>query len=147
MLGKDVSRIKKIKRTMKDYEDILYLPHPVSNNRAKMKMADRAAQFSPFAAVVGHEAAIKETARYTDQKKELDEMEKVIIDEKLREIEAHLPEPLEVEIVYFKSDESKIGGHYLTKMGSVKKLDAYSKEILFLDGTSIAIEEIYSIDF
>ncbi len=96
-------------KTIKDYEDIIFLPHHVSKKRAKMAIKDRAAQFAQFATVVGHKVAIKETARYIDKRKELYEMEKAIIDEKLREINSWLPEENEVEIVYFKPDTSKIG--------------------------------------
>ncbi len=135
----------KVKRELKDYEDILQLPHHVSSRRPQMPIADRAAQFSPFAAVVGHEAAVKEAARYTDQRKELDELEKAIIDDKLREIEAQLPDILQVEIVYFEPDDLKAGGQYVTKVGTVKKIDVHEREILMEDGTRITIDEIYSI--
>ena len=136
----------KVKKTIEEYEDIINLPHHVSNKRAKMAISDRAAQFSPFAAVVGHDAAIKETARYTDKRKELDELEKAIIDEKLREIYSWLPEEHEVEFVYFEADTLKKGGRYLSKIGSIKKIDTYNREVLFTDGARIAIEEIYSIE-
>jgi hypothetical protein len=136
---------KKMSKELKDYEDILYLPHYVSSRRRKMLIKDRAAQFSPFAAVVGHGNAVKEAARYTDQRKELDETEKAIIDDQLREIEAHLPNKSEVAIVYFSPDALKAGGEYITKVGSIKKFDVYEREVLMVDGTSIAIEEIYNI--
>lgn len=136
-----------MKRTLEDYKDIIHLPHHVSNSRAPMAISNRAAQFSPFSAVVGHEAAIKESARYTDEKIELDEMEKAIIDEKLREIEAWLPEEHSVEVVYFEPDTTKKGGQYLTKTDSIKKLDTYTREVLFKDGIKIAFDEIYSIEF
>ena len=136
----------KVKRTIEDYKDIIHLPHHVSKKRAKMAISDRAAQFSPFAAVVGHEAAIKETARNTDKRIELDEMEKAIIDEKLREIYSWLPKERQVEIVYFEPDIVKKGGSYLSKLGSVKKIDSYYREVVFTDRSKIAIEEIYSIE-
>lgn len=136
---------KEVHKELKSYEDILHLPHHVSSRRPRMPIADRAAQFTPFAAVVGHETAVKEAARHTDQRKELDEMEKAIIDDKLRVIEAQLPESIEVRIVYFKSDKLKAGGQYVTKVGKVKKLDSYEREVLMVDGTRIAVEEIYSI--
>ena len=138
--------MKKIKRTVDDYKDIINLPHHVSERRPQMEITNRAAQFAPFAAVVGHDAAIKETARLTEKRKELDETEKSIIDEKLREVEAWLPEKHEVEIVYFEPDTLKKGGRYLTKIGFIKKLDEYTREILFTDGTKIEIEEIYSVE-
>lgn len=139
--------MKRIDKDLKFYEDILYLPHYVSSSRPKMPIADRAAQFSPFAAVVGHETAVKEAARQTDQRKELDEMEKAIIDDQLRELEARLSENIEVEIVYFKPDELKTGGAYMTKVGNIQKFDTYEGEILMTDGMRIDINEIYSMTF
>lgn len=135
----------KVHKELKDYEDILHLPHHVSGKRAHMPIGDRAAQFAPFAAVVGHEKAVKEAARYIDQKKELDELEKAIIDDKLREIDAKLANRVEVEIVYFEPDELKAGGHYLTKVGIVKKIDSFERVVLMEDGLRIEVEEIYSI--
>ena len=136
---------KNTKNEMKTYEDIIHLPHHVSSKRPQMALADRAAQFAPFAAVVGHETAVKEAARHTDQRKELDETEKAIIDNQLREIEAQLPNECDVEIVYFQPDELKSGGKYITKVGRIKKIDKYTREVQIIDGTSIAITEIYSI--
>lgn len=127
------------------YNDIIKLPHHVSKRRAQMSVADRAAQFSPFAAVVGHEKAVKEAARITDQRKELDEMEKAIIDEQLREIEVQLPSAVDVEIQYFIPDEKKDGGEYRSKVGHIKKIDTYLKDVLMTDGMRIAIKDIYQI--
>ncbi len=110
-----------------------------------MSIKDRAAQFAPFAAVVGHGNAVKEAARYTEHRKELDETEKAIIDNQLREIEAQLPNISELELVYFRPDVLKAGGEYITKLGSINKFDFYEKEVHMVDGTRIAIEEIYSI--
>lgn len=135
----------RVKKTLKDYEDMLHLPHHVSSHRPHMSLIDRAAQFSPFAAVVGHEKAVKEAARYTDQRKELDEMEKAMIDNQLREIEAQLPESPDVEIVYFEPDPLKSGGKYVTKVGQIKKLDSYEGMVLMEDGKKITIEEIYGL--
>ncbi len=81
----------KIDNDKSKYEDIIHLPHHVSSKRPQMSLKDRAAQFAPFAAVVGHEKAVKETARLTERRRELDEMEKAIINEQLREIESQLP--------------------------------------------------------
>jgi len=135
----------KIDKDKSKYEDIIHLPHHVSSKRSQMSLKDRAAQFAPFAAVVGHEKAVKETARLTEQRRELDEMEKAIINEQLREIEAQLPDGSDVEVVYYEPDELKAGGEYITKIGTVKKIDIYEREILMNDGTRIAIEEIFSI--
>ena len=136
----------KVKRSIEDYKDIINLPRHISKSRAKMAVENRAAQFAPFSAVVGHDAAIKETARYTDRKKELDEMEKVIIDEKLREISEWLPEQREIEIVHFVQDTDKAGGCYESKFGCVKKIDSYKREVVFTDGFRIRVEDVYSIE-
>lgn len=137
---------KKMFDELNPYEDILHLPHHVSHRRPQMSSANRAAQFAPFAAVVGHETAVKEAARNTDQRKELDEMKKVIINDQLREIEAQLPNGFDVEIVYFKPDVLKAGGKYIAKVGGVKKIDVYTKEVLMADGTKIEIDQIYSVE-
>jgi len=136
---------KKMDDELKAYEDILHLPHHESDRRPKMALSDRAAQFSPFAAVVGHESAVKEAARLTDQRKELDETKKTIIDDQLREIEAQLPNGFDVEIVYFIPDETKAGGKYTVKVGCIKKIDKYLRQVHMVDNTVIAIDEIYSI--
>lgn len=131
-------------RDIKAYEDIIHLPHHVSKKRPQMAVRDRAAQFSPFAAVVGHETAVKEAARHTDRKRVLDETQKAVIDERLMEIESRI-ENCEVEIIYFQADSKKDGGQYLEKVGKVKKLDHYNKSIVMLDGEWIDVEDIYSI--
>lgn len=136
---------KKLDQDIKKYEDILDLPHHVSRKRPQMSLGDRAAQFSPFAAVVGHEEAIKETARRTDRRKELDETEKAMIDAQLREIEVNLPNGSEIEIEYFLPDERKAGGKYLIKIGKVKKFDPYLRLVHMIDGTCIPIDEISRI--
>ena len=140
--------MKKVRRSIEDYKEILYMPHHVSTNKAPMPISKRAAQFSPFSAVVGHEVAVKEAARYTSKKKILDEMEMAIIDDALRKIESNCKkhDATEVVTVYFESDSYKYGGRYLTKTGYVKKIDGYNQEIYFTDGSKINIEDIYSID-
>ena len=92
---------------MNGYEDILYLPHHVSKKYPQMSHENRAAQFSPFAALSGHEAAIKETARITQEKIELDETQKIILDEKWNYLKYN---PRVIEISYFVKDEHKVGG-------------------------------------
>lgn len=129
-----------------NYEDIINLPHHVSQNRPHMSMIDRAAQFSPFAALTGHDAAINETARLTDKKVELDESKKDAINEKLRVI-ASLGDTSEVEITYFVPDGKKDGGAYVALVGRVKKIDAVSSEITMTDGKVIPIENIYDVCF
>lgn len=127
------------------YKDIIHLPHHVSKKHPQMAIKDRAAQFAPFAAVVGHEEAIKEVARYTDQRKELDETEKAVIDNQLQEIESQLPNSNPVEIVYFQPDVLKSGGAYIVHVGKVKKIDSYTGTLQMIDGVHIAINEIARI--
>ncbi len=135
----------KVKRTIKDYEDIIHLPHHVSKSESKCLQQTEQLS-SHLSAVVGHEAAVKETARYTDKRKELDETEKNIINEKLQEIYSSLPEEYKVTIVYFEPDILKKGGQYLSINGTIKKIDTYNQIVLFNDGTKIKFEDIYSIE-
>ena len=99
---------------MRDYEDMIDLPHHVSKNHPQMSMHDRAAQFAPFSALSGHSEAVAETARLTGRKIELDEYEKQRLDETLLALRAHIRERPEIEVTYFLSDENKEGGRYET---------------------------------
>lgn len=134
------------------YDDILHLPHHVSARHPQMALIDRAAQFSPFAALTGHDAAIKETQRLTDEWVELDEDRKELLDEKLQMIreslsggkDGHgLPEIL---FTYFKPDEKKSGGAYLSVQGKVRKIDEYGHQVIMEDGTALTIEHIIDIE-
>jgi hypothetical protein len=127
------------------YDDIINLQHHVSSNRVHMSILDRAAQFSPFAALTGFDGAIKETARLTDQRIELDEAAKTILDEKLRIVQEQLSRQQEIEIVFFQPDETKSGGAYISMMGTVKKIEGYERAVVMQDETRIPIEEIIDI--
>ena len=125
------------------YADIIDLPHHVSKKHPQMPMEKRAAQFSPFAAVSGHDEAIYETARLTDEQLELSEDEIALIDEMLQRLQEHIKEQPEVTVTYFQPDEKKNGGAYVTVTGSAKKVD---KVLLVLrDGTVIPIDAPISI--
>jgi len=125
------------------YDDIIDLPHPTSARHPRMSMAERAAQFSPFQALVGYGAAIQETARLTDQRVELTEEEQVLLDEKLR----LLSDTGETAtFTYFLPDEKKCGGAYVTAMGSIKKIDPLEGRVLLTDGTAIPIGDILEIE-
>lgn len=126
-----------------NYEDIINLPHHVSETRPRMSMIDRAAQFSPFAALTGHDAALSETARLTDTRIELDDCEKEIINEKLIMISDGR---LTVTLTYFRPDEIKFGGAYTDVTGTVKKMDTFSREIVMTSGERIPVDEILNID-
>ena len=128
-----------------NYDDIIHLPHHRSKKHAPMPLIDRAAQFSPFAALTGHDAAIKETARLTDRKIELDEYEIEVLDEKLRTIREHLNTNPEISVTYFQPDERKSGGQYVTVVGNVRKVDEYEQCLLLNDGTRIVIEDILEL--
>lgn len=130
---------------MMNYEDIIHLPHHRSKKHAPMPLIDRAAQFSPFAALTGHDAAIKETARLTDRKIELDEYEIEVLDERLRIIREQLTAKPEITVTYFLPDERKCGGRYVTVTGTVKKIDEYEKYLLLNEGTRILIEDILEL--
>ena len=128
------------------YDDILLLPHHVSEKYPPMSRLDRAAQFSPFAALTGYEAAVEETARLTDRCIELDESEKEVIDLRLTLVQERLPEPTEVTITYFVPDKKKAGGAYVSVSGTVKKIDDYERAVILRDGTSIPIDDILHIN-
>jgi hypothetical protein len=130
---------------MSRYDDIIHLPHHQSETRPRMSRWDRAAQFSPFAALTGHGAAIREAARLTHPQMELDEDEKAALDEKLRVLVEQIDQHPEVTITYFQPDERKDGGAYVTVTGTLKKVDAVERTIVFLDGTSIGISAVVDI--
>lgn len=130
---------------MTDYNDIIYLPHHRSKKHAPMSLIDRAAQFSPFAALTGHDAAIKETARLTDKKIELDEYEIAGLDEKLQVIRNRRMDYPEITVTYFQPDIRKAGGEYVTVTGDVKKVDEYTKTIVLETGDRIQIEDIIEL--
>lgn len=134
-----------MKHTTK-YDDIINLPHHVSSIHPQMLIADRAAQFSPFAALTGHDAAIKETARLTNRRVELDENSKSILNEKFQMIVENLQNQPAVTITYFLPDDKKEGGSYISVAGSVKKIDEYKRRIIMADGSIIPIDEVFDID-
>ena len=128
------------------YDDIIHLPHHVSSRRPQMPMSDRAAQFSPFAALTGYDDAIRETGRLTEQKILLDEEALARLDEKFRLLQDHLKEYPEIRVTYFKPDERKDGGAYLTVSGAIRKLRNFEREILLYDGTRIPMDDILEME-
>lgn len=128
------------------YDDIIHLPHHVSATRPHMSAIDRAAQFSPFAALTGHGAAVKETARLTDERIELDEDIKDDLSHRMQIVSDSIKEKPEISITYFKPDAKKNGGEYVTSISSVKKIDEYERVVVMTDGTIIPIDEIINID-
>lgn len=128
------------------YEDIINLPHHRSSKRPHMSRYDRAARFSPFAALTGHDAAVNEAARITDERVELDEYIKADLNEKLCIIQDYIKDKPEVSIVYFEEDNLKDGGTYLTDTGYIKKIDKYEELIVMENGKEILIKDIFEID-
>lgn len=129
------------------YDDIINLPHHVSSRHPQMPMMNRAAQFSPFAALTGYDDAVRETARLTDEKIELDEYEKEELDRKIQWIGSHLDEHIPVSITYFQPDDKKAGGVYEKIVDTVRKINVYEHEILLSKGTKIPIINILLMDF
>ncbi len=128
------------------YDDIINLPHHQSASRPHMSLHDRAAQFSPFAALTGHEAAIAETARQTEERVQLSEDRLAELNEKLRLLTALLPESPRVRITCFVPDERKDGGAYITRTGRVKKMDDAGRKLVFTDRSCVAVEDIVDIE-
>lgn len=128
------------------YEDIIHLPHPDSPKHPRMSLYDRAAQFSPFAALTGHSAAIEETGRLTDQRMELDEYEMARVDAELQRLQELLPGRPTASITYFVPDERKNGGSYQTVTGEVKRIDAVNGVIQMADRRCIPIADVFSIE-
>ena len=133
-------------RSPNPYADILYLPHHRSAVRPGMSIHDRAAQFAPFAALTGHDAAIRETARLTDSAIELDESQRSVLNDKLLILSQNLKEQPEITITFFLSDERKDGGSYHRLTGSIKKLDPFGGKLIFSDGTEIPFSQITDLD-
>ena len=129
-----------------DYDDIINLPHHVSSTRPQMSMIDRAAQFSPFAALTGYDAAIKETGRLTDEKIELDEEALSNLNMKFQILFERLDEQPEIAITYFKPDETKSGGAYLTTTDKIKKVDEYERIITTAKGTKIPMDDVINLE-
>lgn len=127
---------------MTRYDDIINLPHHQSEKHPHMSNYDRAAQFSPFAALTGYDDAIEETARLTDDEVELSEDAIAELDKKLADISKRLAEKPQVTVTYFKPDDKKSGGEYLTYAGVIKKIDTYNRVIIFEGGLKIPFNNI-----
>ena len=131
---------------MGKYDDIIHLPHHESTKYPKMTALDRAAQFLPFAALTGHDAAVRETARLTDQRMELDEDRKTELDDRLQMIREHAAQKPQVVITYFVPDTTKTGGSYRSVSGAVDRLDEIGHQIIMENGTKVPVNDICGID-
>lgn len=128
------------------YDDIIFLSYPEDVKRDRKSTIDRAGQFSPFAALTGYDAAVDETARLTETRIELDESEIAALNDKLCRYMAQA-EPEAATITFFKQDERKSGGAYLTEVDRINKVDSYTSTIILQNGTSIPIRDIVAFEF
>ena len=128
------------------YEDIVNLPRHISKVHPQATMADRAARFSPFAAISGYEDMVKEAARVTEERIDITDAAKELLNEKLNMIIEFLDEEPEVTITYFEPDKKKDGGAYISITGTVKRIDEYERIVLMSDDKKIRTEEIYAIE-
>ena len=132
-------------KNIHDYSDIINLPYKKSKKYKHMSQKDRAAQFAPFAALTGHDAAIKETTRLTDERLELSDEVIMKLNDQLNMIRDNIGTEQEVSITYFVPDDKKSGGAYLTHSGIVKKIDEFERKLIMQDETVIPIEQISEI--
>ena len=128
------------------YDDIIHLPHHVSKTRPQMSMMDRAAQFSPFAALTGYDAAIKETGRLSDEMIDLGEETKAVLDRKQCYLSNMISVQPEITVTYFLPDERKSGGTYLSVTGKLKRIDEYERMMILTDGKKIPLDDIMDIE-
>lgn len=128
------------------YDDIIHLPRPVSRTHPPMSRHDRAAQFSPFAALTGYGDAVRETQRQTAPRQELDEYEKEELDWKLAVLMENLSGQPQVLVTYFVPDERKSGGRYVTRTCVIQKVLSFERVLITGDGSSIPIDDITALD-
>ena len=128
------------------YDNILRLPHPTSAKHPRMPVSERAAIFSPFAALSGHAGAIAETARLTDQRIELDEDTRAELDRRQTVLLEHIAEQPEVTVTWFQPDERKDGGAYVTTVDRAKKLDEFKRILIMVGGQKIVLDDIVQVE-
>lgn len=128
------------------YLDIIDMPHHVSTTRPQMSMMERAAQFSPFAALTGYDDAITETGRLTGERIELDEDAKAALDMKHACLMEIINEQPEISVTYFLPDTKKSGGEYVTVTGNLKRFDEYERLLILTDGQKIPMDDIMDIE-
>lgn len=128
------------------YEDIINLPHHVSKTRPQMPELERAAQFSPFAALTGYDAAIQETGRLTDERIDFGEETKAMLDMKQQYLSDIIADQPEITVTYFVPDEKKAGGAYITVTGNLKRIEEYERMMILTNGKKIPMDEIADIE-
>ena len=132
---------------MRNYDDIINLSRPQYHDLPPMSIHDRAAQFSPFAALVGYDAAIEETARLTDSRRVMEEDEINELNRQLSELNKRLSERPRIRVTYFIRDRKKEGGRYASKIGNARTIDQAENRIIFTDGESVPVKDMYSVVF
>lgn len=127
------------------YDNIKYLSRPQYDDLPPMSMHDRAAQFSPFAALVGYDDAVAETARLTDSRIELGEDMIDELNQSISQLLLTLDEQRQIKVIYFVPDEKKAGGRYIEKTGVVLRFDSFNNALVFSDGEKIAVNDLYQV--
>ncbi len=130
---------------MGKYDDIIHLPHPVSIRHPQMPMSSRAAQFMPFRPLTGYGDAILETARLTEQQIDLDENEKALLDAKLQILADEIENHPRITVTYFRPDDKKAGGAYVTVTGEIKRIDGTDDTLVFMSGEKVRVADILRI--
>ena len=128
------------------YKDIINLAHHTSKTHAKMSMHDRAAQFASFAALTGYYDEIKETARLTDNKEELDDFTKYMLDSKIRKLLSRIKQRPIVTVSYFVEGEKKAGGRYVTMTARLRSIDEYNRELIFENGAAVPLDDVAGLE-
>ena len=129
------------------YSKLQNITRPQYPDLPPMSIEDRAAQFSPFAAVVGYDDAVEETARFTDSMIELSEDEVVLLNGALDRLRETIGEKPQIRVTYFVPDAKKDGGEYVSKTGIVKRIDEYENVLIFIDGNKVAVSSIIKVEF
>lgn len=127
------------------YDDIIHLPHPTSKKHPRMSMEERAAQFSPFAALTGFGGVIQETGRLTDARVELGESDRAELEQTLNFLDSQEEEHPLVQVTYFLPDERKEGGSYVTVTGHLKRIDQVEGVLLLQEGVRVPIRDIREV--
>lgn len=132
---------------MKNYDDIKAFSRPQYADLPPMPIHDRAAQFAPFAALVGYGDAVEETERLTDSRRGMEEDEIAELNRRFQELEERLHDRPKIRVTYFIRDKKKEGGRYASKVGNARTIDRFNNVIVFTDGDSVAVKDMYSLVF
>lgn len=128
------------------YDDIIDLPHPTSKKHPRMSRQNRAAQFSPFAALTGYDAAIRETARITEDRRELSEDAAVELNYKISLLQQEQAGMKKIKVIYFRQDTTKDGGAYREEDGDFKRIKSNEGILELTNGIQIPLEDIFKIE-